>query len=218
MDNSQTPRQIDYLASTIEKKNASVAMFDDISELLFDRVNLINSGFATAGGTTSTTTYDIDLRVIDTSERKFMRPDRKLRFRGTFYTSGTQAQVDAYILTPAIYNSLVAPTLVTDLSAYVGLKIDAGIVSLVSKNTFGEKTVPTSLDISDGATYYLEVKYNINNAEFYIDGEYLGSITCNLNDQIYNYLTFYPLIAPIRSKSGSSVNINFESYQILQDK
>lgn len=211
-------------SSRENRKQASEALFDSFSELLFDRVNLINGTFAVSGATTSTSLYKIQLRVPDTSNRLFMRPDKKIRFRCTFYISGTAEEADAYILIPAVItdtssidsvNQTIPSLSVFD--GYSGIRMNAGAVSLVSHGANVEG-VSTAARIVGNSTHYLEIKYNINNSEIYLDNTYLGSVSCDLTRSLYTYTVFYPLLAPIRSIGGTSVNLNMESYQILQDK
>ena len=207
-------------SSSEEKRAVGEALFDSLSELLFDKVNLISGTFAVSTATVSTTDFMTQLRVIDTSLRQFMRPDRKVRFRCTFYVAGTIEKADMYILVPAVYSSTVLG-IVTDmhvLSSYVGIRVNAGAVSLVSWDGTADTIFSTTTVLAGTTTYYLEIKSNITNAEIYLNGALIGTIPCELNKTLYSYQTFYPLFAPIRSKDGTSVNLNMESYQILQDK
>ena len=214
-------------SSPQSKKNSSEAVFELLSDYLFDSVNLISGTFAIAGANTSTTTYTTGLRVIDTSQRQFMRPDRKIRFRCSFYLNQPTKAL-AYIFVPATYDlQTPSPTLISELISYVGIKIDQGEVSLVTKNpTDGEKTVSTTFRIEAdplvlptfSKTYYLEMQYEVTHINVFINNVFLGSIACEMTKNLYTYQTFYPLIAPIKSTDGTSVNLTMESYQILQDK
>lgn len=207
---------LNYNSSEDQKREAANAVFEKFSDFLFEKVNLINSAGATSGATTSTTSYVMALRVIDTSVRNFFKPDRKIRFRCSFYlTQPTKA--DAYILVPATIDSITTPTSVTDLVNYVGIKILSGALSLVAKYNGLEKTISVGLPITTD-TYYLEIQYNITSADFFINGNRIGSINCDMSENTYTYQTFYPLIAPIRSTDATSVNMTMESYQILQEK
>jgi hypothetical protein len=212
---------LNRFSSTSEKREATEALFDVFSELLFERVNLINGVSATSLDVTDTVNYGMLLRIPDTSVRNFMRPDRKLRFRCTFYLKAP-AKADCYILVPATLNSLTSPTQVTDFNRYVGLRILNGVVSLVSGGA-ENLTVSTTYDIGAGSpsfsdTYYLEIFFNVNSAQFFLNNVSVGTISCDLASALYTYQTFYPVICPIKSSDGTAVQVVFESYQILQDK
>jgi len=223
MSDQRNNTRLNRFSSTEEKDGTAEIVYEVLGDFLFNQANLINGTFAVSGANTSTSQYKVGLRVPDTSSRMFMSPDRKLRFRCTFYVSGTAEKADLYILTPAVLTDLTAVsggliTNISSLDSYVGIRFNAGEVSLVSKGLGTTVSKGKSNTITSDKTYYLEVLYNITNAEFYLNKEYLGTLSCNLQDSLYTYEAFYPLIAPIKSLDGTSVNLNMESYQILQDK
>lgn len=207
-------------SSKEQKRNSAEAVYEELTDYLFDRIILLNeAGLTTSTSITSTSNYGMALRIIDTSQGKSFRPDKKSRLRFNFYFNNNAANIDAYILSPAMYPALTpAPTNVSQLNAYVGVKVFDGNVSLVAKDSGGERTVTTSFTIPDDSTHILDILYNVTYAEIKIDGESLGSINCNLLEDLYDMQTFYPLIAPIRSQNGSAVQITSESYQFIQDK
>lgn len=215
--------------SSQETKKASAdAMFSAMSELLFERVNLINGTFIVSENTTSTTNYTVNVRVLDSSERVFMRPDRQIRMRCSLYMGGSGAQsADFYIIVPAVLTDTTKITYsaphrlianAQDFDSFVGIRFNQGFTTLESWD--GTTTITNSVDfyLNSDKTIYLEIRYNINYADFYINNVNVGSIKSNINNSMYTYKNFYPFIAPTRSVDGNTVNLNIESYQILQDK
>jgi hypothetical protein len=212
---------LNQASSSEQRSGAADAVFDAFSKLLFERANLINGYSITSTDVTSTSNFGLLLRIPDTSGRNFMRPDRNSRMRGTFFMK-QPASAECYILFPALYNSTATLTDFADLSYYVGLYIQRGRVFLISK---GKRTssAPTTINLGEGSpelskTVSIEIKYNVYEAEFFINNERIGSITTDVAEGLYEYQTIYPLICPIRSVNGTAVQITFESFQILQDK
>lgn len=206
-------------SSKESKRAASDAIFDAFSELLFERLNLINASGAVSTSTTDTSTFTTLMRVSDTTGGKFMGPDRNLRFRGSFYVSGTVEKADFYILTPLVTTAGVVTGL-TNLQVsdgFVGLHCNAGSMTLESWDGTKLRSKDAGTLVGD-TTYYIEIIYNKTYAEVYIDGRSLGSISCNLTNTLDTYTAMHVLFCPIRSKDGTSVNLNVESYQILQEK
>lgn len=206
-------------SSNESKKQAQDIIFDSISEILFDRVNLLNNpSLVTSTLVTSTATYGMLLRVPDTAKGKYLRPDRISRIRLIFYFTGAQSKTIGYILSPCVYNSQVAPTDVSQLDSYVGIKVSGGKIYLVTKVDGVEKTKDTDLTVTDSTTRILDIQYNINSADISVDNQFLGTMETKMNNNINSLQTFYPLIAPIKSTDGTGVQINIENYQFLQDK
>ncbi len=209
-------------SSSEQIKDASDAIFDLLSDYLFDRVNLLNfPGQSTSTGVTSTTTFGGLLRVPDTALGRYLKVDRRSRLRTIFYITGDSDRAECYILSPAVYQdtaSLNTFTTIDVLEAYVGIKIDDTVVSLVSKGVGGAKEQQTTATIIDDETHVLDIIYNITYADVYLDNVFLGSINCDLTSTLYNPVTVFPLFAPIRSNSGNSVSLVAENYQFLQDR
>lgn len=209
-------------SSTSQKRDTSEAVFQVLSDYLFDRVNFLNNpGNVTSNGVTSTTIYNVAIRVVDTSEGKTIRPDRASRFRTVFYIFGGAENADAYILSPCFNPTDTSISSgIADLnifSHYVGVRLLAGEVSLVSKDKSGTKEVPTSTKIKGDTTYKLEIFFNINSASIYIDNNFIGTVAIDNSSIVNNVVTAYPLISPIRSTNGVSVEMDFENYQFIQD-
>lgn len=211
--------QINNQSSIEQKKENSEVVFGFLSDFLFEKVNLLNNpGLVTSTSVTSTTTYGVLLRVPDTAKGKYLKFDRKSRLRSVFYFTNNQTKTDCYILSIALTNNSTAPTSMVDLTNYVGIRMLAGEVWLVSKQNNKENLKKTDLKITDDKTHILDLKYNVNSAEILIDDEYIGSISCDFSEITYKQITMYPLFAPIRSTDGSAVQITMENYQFLQDR
>lgn len=210
-------------SSQQSKKDASTVVFNELADYLFEEVNLINQpGIVTSNGVISTTVYNVAVRVPDTSGGKYIRPDRRSRLRTIFYIFGGAEKADAYILSPCFYPSSTSISAgITSLSIfnyYIGIKIYKGEISLVAKDPAGERIIPAGITISGATTNKLEVLYNITHADIYINDNFVGSISIDTSLAVNNLVTAYPVIAPIKSTDGTSVEMDLENYQFLQDK
>lgn len=225
MGNDVRNTRLNRLSSKEDKNSVSEIVYEVLGDFLFDKVNFLNQpGLAASGTTISTTTYDVAVRVPDTSEGKYIRGDRRSRLRTVFYFPNSGAEfADAYILSPCFYPSTVSISGgISSLSVfdfYVGIKILSGQVSLVAKDIRGERTITTNKIIRGTQTVSIEIKYNISNAEIYIDDVLLGSISTDPSVIINNVTTAYPLIAPIRNSSGAAITsgafVIGHNYQIV---
>ena len=122
-------------SSREERRGTREALFDSFAELLFDRVNLISAGGAVSGDTTDTSAFITGMRVTDTSEgRKFMSPNRSMRFRCGFYVSGGVEKAEFYILSPLVTSTSIisGPTNMKISDGFVGIHCDAGVLTLES--------------------------------------------------------------------------------------
>lgn len=190
-----------------------------LMDSLFDSVNMITSSTAVSGNVTSTTNFDVALRVIDSSKREFFTPNKPIRFRCSFYTS-SYLKSDFYILVPAIYNQQTpAPTQITDFSGYAGIRVLSGVVYGVSKGVGGTYSkVLSSAPLITNDTFLLEMKYNVSNLEVFINNQFIGTIPVRIGEDLYSFEICYPVIAPIKSTDGTSVKLTMESYQVVQEK
>ena len=221
-------QRINQQSSSEDKKRASEGIFEVLSEVLFDKVNYLNnpgntnSSVSADGGTISTTLYRVQFRVPDTAAGKYLNPSRKSRLRTVCYVAGGVEAAEFYLLSPTRYQSTAG--LGTDqanldiFQAYVGVKVDAGVVSLASRFAGSEKLNLTAFRMVGETTYLVEIFYNITYAEVYIDSKSIGTIACDFSENFYNQVTFFPIFAPIKSKAGVRVNFNAENYQFIQDK
>lgn len=142
-----------------------------------------------------------------------------MEFWCLFYFENNLANTEGYILSPCTYpNPTVAPTNVSQFTAYVGIKVLYGEVYLVSKSRGTETLTPTKFRIIDDTTYLLEMSFSGSSLDVSVDGNLIGSVAADFSETTYSLVTVYPIIAPIRSKDGSVVKITFENYQYLQDK
>lgn len=209
-------------SSQESRKSTSEAVFELLSDFFFDKVTFLTGpGSTPSTATTLTTDFRTLLRVPDTSTGKYIKPNRKSRFRTLFYVTGGVEAADFYILSPAMYRSTTLASDVTNLNtfdSYVGIRSNAGVVSLESKSRGNTVSTPSKKVLVTETTYLLEILYNINYADIYIDNQLIGSVNCDLQEFLYNQITMYPFFGPIKSKAGGSVNLTFENYQFIQDK
>ncbi len=209
---------LNKLSSPDEKKSAADAVYELLSDFLFEKVNLLNNPtLSVSANTTNTSTYDITFRVPDTGKGLYLRPDKKSRLRAVFYVNGTAEKADFYFLSPVRFQGVTGVTF-DGLHSYVGIKSVEGLVSLVSYSDGAEMQVSTDQVLEGENTYAIDIKYNIGNAEVYINNRLLGTIECNLSSDFYNIITLYPVLGAIRSIDGTSVQLTAENFQFLQDK
>lgn len=204
------------------KKENSEFVFDSLSDILFDRILLLNnSSLAVSGATADMESYTPQLRVPDTSGGKFVRPDKKSRFRTAFYVVGGVEEADFFILSPCVYpeESISSFAEMTIFKGFVGVRILRGQVYLV---TYGRekimKSITAPLIIKGTSTNSIDILYNINSADVYINNQLLGTIETDFNYDLDSLVTTYPVMAPIRSVAGQNVNLTFENYQFLQER
>lgn len=214
-------RQINSRSSKEDKFNTADAVFSTFAELFFDRLIFLSNPGGANSTATSGSSYRTLLRVSDTSKGKNIRPDKELRFRTIFYVSGGVENADFYILSPATYRS---ESITSDIGnfdtfdAFAGIRVVNGQVYLSSKSRGIQEQVNTSVNLKGTTTYLLDIIFNVTSLEVYIDSGYVGSISCDLKENINNLITVFPIFAPIKSTTGVSVNLNFENYQLIQDK
>ena len=219
--------QLNRDSSIEQKKSASEAVFENLVDFFFDKVNyvtLVFSRFSSGGGTTSTSAYATGSRIIDTSEGKFFSERRTSRMSCSFYTQNAN-QLEGYILSPAVFDStgsLGAISNLSSLRAYLGIKIDGGTVTVVVKDDGKDEVLyPTDITIAAGfsETFRLETRYNINTAEVLIDGSLIGVYNLDWSVNEKTTKTFYPLFSPGKTKnSGTTVDIVIENFQFIQNK
>lgn len=216
-------RNLNRNSSSEQKKDAAEGIFENFSNFLFEKVNLlVNPGFSTSNGVTSTTTYNTAIRVPDTSGGAYLKINRESRFRCLFYIFGTAEKADGYLLSPVVYQSttsissgITSPSI---FGFYVGIKFLAGRVWLCSFSEGQETLKDTGLRLIGESTYKLEIIYNKTSADIFVGDEFLGTVECDPSSFYNNTVTFYPLMGIIKSTDGTSVELTLENYQYIQDK
>lgn len=215
---------IGQTSSVPSRKESAEAVFDLLASYFFNQVNFLTSPGNTNSTTTRYSSFRTLLRVPDTAAGKHLRPDKKSKMRTVVYVSGGAEHAEFYILSPTLYRSSSLADDINTIStssafeAYVGIKVTAGVVSLVTKFSGTETTIPTDVKFIGSTTYLIEISFNGTHAEISVDGISLGSVECNMLSNINNIITFYPLFCPIRSLDATYVNLNAENYQYIQDK
>lgn len=212
-------------SSPEQKRDASKAVFEQLSDFFFNQVNFLPyPGRSTSGTVTSTSIYSAAIRVPDTAAGKHLRSDKRSRLRAVFYVEdGGAEEAEAYILSPCAYQATTSlsggVSSMSAFHAYVGVKISRGVLSLVSKSRGGEERLrSTNIKLSGTTTYSIEIHYNITSAEIFIDGVSLSTIDTDFSDITYSMITTFPLIAPIKSSDGTGVALTLENYQYMQDR
>ena len=203
---------------------------DDLSEMVGDRLlntlwnNLyyLTSNLSTeapGSPTTSTTTENVDAKDVDTSELKFLNPNRDSRFRINFYISAGAGSEVCYITSPATNTGFGSPAPLETTAAvgYVGIKIVSGKVNLVSKKLgdIKEKINETNKVIDDDSTHILEIIYRSNSSDVLFDGDQIGTID---NDLINGkeVKSVYTFLTSIKSANGTGVQLTIEGYEFAQ--
>lgn len=213
------------LSSPDEKKNNSRAVYETLSDFFFDQAILVTTVFSeiSDGGTTSTT-YQGASRVTDTSEGRYLDVGKRSRFRTSFYASNPDS-LDAYILSPAVYDSFSSLNTISSMNilrSYVGIRIlNGSIYAVVKESGKTEKRYPTNFSFSgtgDSDTYTLEMIHNVTSTEIYINDEPVGTYPSDMQSGFNSTKTVLPLLAPGRSTDGSNINLTLEHFQFIQDR
>lgn len=210
------------------KRQARDVVFSELASYFFDKVvfiNIIYSDFG-GGGTVSTTNYDKDSRIIDTSGGRLMAPGKESRMRCQFYLKNP-SKLSGYLLSPSVldsYDTSIITTDLTPLRSYFGLKFNGTSTSVVVKEA-GKNEVEyptdftmTMFDATYTDTFSLEILHNIKSTDIYINGKSYGSYKTDLVGNTTVTQTFYPFFAPGKSTDGTSVNIVVENLQFIQNR
>lgn len=226
--------QLNPNSSPDQSKDASQTVFKNLSEYLFDGINFVSFPFSQARQVsgndlvpvTDQSSFWGTSRLTDTAEGKFLSPGKSSRMRCNFYLENP-AETIGYLLSPAVFDSFGSLTEVTDepkdlLRAYIGLKFDEGDVSIVVKEAGGaEVEHPAGIGPFTGSfttTYVLEIKHFISYAEVLIDNVLVGSFSADFVGNNSSVSSFVHLYAPVKSVTGSEVNLVVENYQFIQDR
>lgn len=215
-------------SSREEKRDASDAIFDFLSEYFFEKVTFLNLAYSDlgSGGTTSTTNFGTLSRIIDSSGGILMGPGRDSRMRCQFYVKNPSV-TEGYILTSVLYDAWSLPSPLTTMSsfrAYAGIKIYKGLVYVVVKEAGGiENTTPINfnLTMSDATfsdNFALEIKNNGSQTQVIINNVDYGTYKTDFIGSSTDTYVYYPFFAPARSTSGTIVNIVAENIQFIQPR
>lgn len=203
-------------SSTLDRKVTNDQVSDEIHDILWNKVFYISS-FATASITTvAAELLDANGRESDTSAGLRFRPERESRFKTSFYINAGLSKSIIYILSPAISTSTSIGTLVAADKSFVGVKIVAGTVYLVSCRSGIESIISTNIRITDSATNILEISYHISHATVFFNDIEIGDIPCNLLGITFS--TFFPFLISVGSSDGTSVNLTTENFEFLQKR
>lgn len=211
---------VDRSISELDKRVINDVVQDGLDDILWNGTAYISS-FATSSLTTTTAElFDSSLisqggRESDTSEGKRFRPETSCRFKTAFYLNAGIPKSTVYIVAPAISTSTAIGTSIIDVNkSFVGVKIVAGVMSLVASTNGGVTTRSTSITIPDAITHLLEIDYYVTHAVVLFDNVIIGDIPCYLPPTTIG--TFFPFLTSIGSSDGTSVNVTLENYEFLQ--
>jgi len=221
-------RNLNSQSSPEQKKDVADIVFDRLGDYLFDKISIISFPFTqvtdAAGKYTSTTLYGGESRLTDTAEGKFLAPGKQSRMKCQFYVQNPD-HIVGYILSPVVYDSFTSLNTFSSLDvlrAYIGIKINGGIVTVSVKEAGGsEVNYATGLSFSGSGstdTIVLEINYNGKSTEVYLDSERVGTYQTDFITGFSTVSTFLPLLSPAISKDGSGVNIVIENYQYIQNR
>jgi len=262
-----------------EKQIAADAVYDLLSDALFDKLSFISfpftqtkqiypmtiqdgiSGLTTVGsektyaqtkiGEAGVTLEDRDHiqfieadvtdterywgigRIPNTSEGKFLRPDRQSRVRCSFYVNCGQ-YIDGYLLTNVVYDSFTSLNYFNSMDifrSYLGLRFLEGKAYIAIKEAEKEETLTEidSVNVSGtgfSTTYRLDITSTGKSCRIFIDGIDQGTFssdaTSGFGDSVSSYL---PLFIPAKMtesvadpKGGNlSVAVYVENFQFIQN-
>ena len=191
-----------------------------IPSVLWDNVSFTSS-FATASITTVSPStaelLDANGRESDTSGGRRFRPERVSKYRATFYINSGLSVSTIYLTAPAVSAASTIGTAMVDANkSYVGVKIIAGVIYMVSSVAGTETTIRTGTTITDATTHLLEIDYYITHAVVKFNNVVIGDISCNLLTTTLT--TFFPFLTSVKSSDGTAVNLTIEGFEFLQNR
>lgn len=217
-------QRISRFSSPEEKSDLLEVIRDAISDVLWDEIYYVSSFEASFKDTTSTS-EQVDVKEVDTSEGRQFNPNRPSRFRINFYLEDGFDTSTVYILSPAVSTDPTfatgVPVSTNDFLSYAGVKIVSGRVFLVAKPYGGgpEVTKSTNFSITGSTTNTLEFNYRPNQStDVFYNKELIGTIKTPRISPNVPFYTFYPYLTSIKSNTGALVNITVESFEFLQPK
>lgn len=212
-------------SSREDKRGAADATLGNLSDYLFDQINLLTVAFSevTSGGYTGTSTFRGWSRLPNTAGGKFLSLDLPSRVRCQFYLQNP-TKMEGYLLSMTGYDSdtsLNSFSSLDILMSYAGLKFDRGNLSFVVKQAGkSQEEYPMSLRLTDALTetYRFEMKFTAKTVAAYLDDEEIGVYPADLSGDMPAPKSVLPLLSPAKSTDGTAVNIAIENYQFVQDK
>ncbi len=207
-----------------DKKDASEAVFELLADYFFDKINFISFPFSESTDTTDTVNYNGLSRLTDTAEGKFLEVGRRSRTRCNFYVNNP-AQIDAYILSPVLYDAFTSLNTFSSmdiLRSYIGIKINQGVVTVVTKEYLKDEVSYDTDFLFTGSgstdTIVLDILYNGNTSKVYLDSKFVGNFPTDFGEGKTPTKTYLSLLSPVRSVDGSTVNLTIENFQFIQDR
>ena len=160
-------------------------------------------------------------RYQDSTSTRFLSVDQPSKFRCTFYFGGTGygAGATAYITTMHVRTGLSVPIL-SNGAEFVGLKIVNNQVYLCSYKNINtsEKLIDIKKTIVLDETVVLEIRFSPRErADFYINNEYVGTISENLPSNNAP-LIFFPFFCSMKRSDSLDHKLNIEYFEFIQDR
>ena len=194
---------------------------DAKQELADDGISTISEHYINPveGPVTDTDRYWGISRIPNTSEGKFLSPDKRNRMRCSFYVDN-YTQLNGYILSPVVYDSFKSLNYFTSMSifrSYVGLKFDAGVAYVAVKQAGQEEElIQIDLDISFD-THRLDMVSTGKETTIRINNTPVGTYPVDLIGDSTDVDTFLPLLSRAKSIDGTEVGITIENFQFIQN-
>lgn len=220
-EDKQAIYKIDRFIEPTEKDQLSDIIADSLIDLLWRNIFYVANLNGPAVTTTSASEeFNLNTREGDTSSGKYLSIENAARFRCHFYFNSTDAlDATTYIASHGTATtSSPGSTITASTIEFAGLKVVNGDVSLVCQNADGTTTQPIVQRIVDDTTYKLEIIFNPKqNAEFYLDGVFVGAIANNLPGNA-SAVTTLPLMVSIKRGASTNRKVTIESYEYIQKK
>lgn len=181
--------------------------------------------YSTLDGPATTTTNNNEVFTLATRQaltynQLYRYSDRPCRFRASVYFNADGDQTQTYIGTGGTSTLETGITSINqEEMEYVAVYFEEGNVKIKAKNFDGttEKETQFTIDDSD-KTYLVEIDYYPKErADFYLDKEYLGSITENLPTGV-DAITYFPFMVSLQRISATNKTFTVEAYEFIQPK
>lgn len=195
---------------------------DKIDDIIWDK-HFYTSAFTPFTVITGASTTEVIERLRDTSGNLFLSVDMPTKFRVSFNFGSSPTfgnDCTCYITTVHVRSVSGTTPIKANGAEFVGIKIVDNRIYLCSylDETETEKLIDTQKDIVDDETVILEVQYfPRERADFYINNEYVGSITGVLPKN-NTPIIFFPIFCSLKPSVASVHTLNIDYYEFLQQR
>lgn len=214
--------QIDKFSSDEIKDGVRDIVNDKIADSVWDGF-FYHSGITPFGNISSVgNAEDFDRFRISAEESNTLSVARPSKMRVAFYfdDGATGGEGCTTYITTCHTRNTTTPIL-SSVAEFVGFKIDDGVFYIMSYNRGLSKTSKTSITVSGRTSYLCEIRYfPRERADFFIDKEYVGSISQYLPSTVSfdTSYVFNTLYISVQGTDGGTHDLVTDYYEFIQDR